>query len=437
MKKTIIFLTVLIAFASALYAQQADFTSNPVCYGEHTTFVGNINLPDSLITGYYWDFDQDGFYDDAFGKNVTHIFSAADTFLVGVLVVANGGVEYTMGQYKETIVYPVPDVNFHVDNLCQGEPAVFTDQSTVEYGSFSQFYWDFNNDGTPDNVAGGNKVEWVCGPAGNYVTRLTVITDHNCSAFTTKSIAVYSQPTAQFSATDACALSEVYFSNSSSVSGDQIAINYWIFGDGEVSSNTNPSHAYENDGTFQVQLVTVTSNNCRDTIESSITIMPMPQFSIEYTPDTIADAGNQISLGVTSGFSQFEWSTNSTNQSIDVSQEGLYSVTVTNDFGCTGTASQYVYFVSYSGSEQSILVSNVLTPNGDGINDYLEIVNLEDYSTVSVVIYNMAGREIFSSNNYNNEWDGTANSKVLDSGAYYLVVSLDGTQTTANINILK
>jgi gliding motility-associated-like protein len=57
-----------------------------------------------------------------------------------------------------------------------------------------------------------------------------------------------------------------------------------------------------------------------------------------------------------------------------------------------------------TGSSNSFLVPNVITPNSDGINDLFEIQNLPE--NTEVIILNRWGNVVFSSANYQNNWGG-------------------------------
>ena len=54
-----------------------------------------------------------------------------------------------------------------------------------------------------------------------------------------------------------------------------------------------------------------------------------------------------------------------------------------------------------------LTIPNVFTPNGDGINDVFEILNLEHYPRSQIMIYNRHGRKVFEHSDYfGNWWDG-------------------------------
>jgi len=55
---------------------------------------------------------------------------------------------------------------------------------------------------------------------------------------------------------------------------------------------------------------------------------------------------------------------------------------------------------------KELKIPNVFTPNGDGVNDYFVIVNIETCSSTQLKICDRNGRVVFETNNYHNEWDG-------------------------------
>jgi gliding motility-associated-like protein len=64
------------------------------------------------------------------------------------------------------------------------------------------------------------------------------------------------------------------------------------------------------------------------------------------------------------------------------------------------------------------VIPNVITPNNDGINDLFEIDNLPE--NTEVIILNRWGNVVFSSQDYQNNWDGKDTSgKELTDGVYF------------------
>lgn len=49
----------------------------------------------------------------------------------------------------------------------------------------------------------------------------------------------------------------------------------------------------------------------------------------------------------------------------------------------------------------------IITPNSDGVNDFFEIANINDYPENELIVFNKWGSVVFSKKNYDNTWDGT------------------------------
>ncbi|MCU4165678.1 gliding motility-associated C-terminal domain-containing protein [Carboxylicivirga caseinilyticus] len=76
-------------------------------------------------------------------------------------------------------------------------------------------------------------------------------------------------------------------------------------------------------------------------------------------------------------------------------------------------------------------IPNGFSPNGDGYNDTFYIPDFRQYTNISVTIINEWGQTVFSESNYQNNWNGNANSglmkgKSVPSGTYYYVFSIEG-----------
>ena len=72
--------------------------------------------------------------------------------------------------------------------------------------------------------------------------------------------------------------------------------------------------------------------------------------------------------------------------------------------------------------------SQLLTPNGDGINDNWFIYNIENYTNNTVRVFNKWGDEVFFAKGYQNNWSGNYKneSSKLPSSSYYYQIDFDG-----------
>ncbi|MFD2587570.1 Calx-beta domain-containing protein, partial [Croceitalea marina] len=81
-------------------------------------------------------------------------------------------------------------------------------------------------------------------------------------------------------------------------------------------------------------------------------------------------------------------------------------------------------------SRDQIEISEAVTANGDGINDYFEIRGVEFCQfTFDVEIFNRWGDKVYEAKDYQNDWNGSSpsgsfgSSGVLPSGTYYYVIN--------------
>jgi len=75
----------------------------------------------------------------------------------------------------------------------------------------------------------------------------------------------------------------------------------------------------------------------------------------------------------------------------------------------------------YTNTEAYIEVPDIITPNGDGDNEYLIIIGLENYPENIIYIYNRWGKEVYRKENYQNDWNGTYKGNDLPVGTYFYV----------------
>jgi gliding motility-associated-like protein len=118
----------------------------------------------------------------------------------------------------------------------------------------------------------------------------------------------------------------------------------------------------------------------------------------------------------------------------------------TNDFNDT------VYYTVISADESDTTVytvlakaekstelktTNVITPNGDGINDYWIIHNSEVFSGYELKIYTSSGLEVFSTTGYQNNWNGRYKNNQLPAGAYHYVLKKGNSVFSGTISIIR
>ncbi|MBN4051323.1 gliding motility-associated C-terminal domain-containing protein [bacterium AH-315-M05] len=193
--------------------------------------------------------------------------------------------------------------------------------------------------------------------------------------------------------------------------------------------NTTDTLSYNNLTTITWYRAMVQSGVCPPDTSSKavISIFPLP----------VADAGEDttISLGYSvmldgSGGEFYSWS-----PEIDLSDATLpnpvaspldlitYILAIIDINGCRDTDEVTInVLVDYN-----LIISNLMTPNGDDYNDTWYIDNIENYPECEVSIYNRYGNLIYNTSSYKNDWFGTYNGSRLPDGTYYYVLTCPGT----------
>ncbi|MCX2496338.1 MBG domain-containing protein, partial [Pedobacter sp. PF22-3] len=161
-------------------------------------------------------------------------------------------------------------------------------------------------------------------------------------------------------------------------------------------------------------------------VNGTLIINAIPSVSI------LSNKGTEISKGETavltaSGGTTYSWSTasgivsgqNTASLSVRPSQTTTYTVRVTNASGCISSASITIKV----NEDYKLVANNILTPNGDGINDTWIVQNIDMYPSNEVRIFDRNGREMYSKKSYDNSWNGTIGGNDLAEGTYYYIIT--------------
>ncbi|MBN2561462.1 MAG: hypothetical protein JXQ75_11090, partial [Phycisphaerae bacterium] len=105
-------------------------------------------------------------------------------------------------------------------------------------------------------------------------------------------------------------------------------------------------------GTYTVTVADF--NDCRGNDEIVVTLYDDPAPVITASPAAAVCADTTVTLDAGEGFTDYEWSTGESTQTIDVTVTGTYSVTVTDAHGCQGAGD--IDVTVYDKTEQMITV---------------------------------------------------------------------------------
>ncbi len=91
----------------------------------------------------------------------------------------------------------------------------------------------------------------------------------------------------------------------------------------------------------------------------------------------------------------------------------------------------------------TLRIPDAFSPNGDGVNDVYQIINLESYPGNSLQVFNRWGNKVLDRQPYLNDWDGTSQfgaafgEKLPESTYYYVLDIGDGSEAATGFIFLR
>ncbi|MCS6916997.1 MAG: PKD domain-containing protein [Chitinophagales bacterium] len=214
------------------------------CAGSPTQLLdASLTAPGTTITSWQWNFG-DGNVSSL--QNPVHTYASTGVYTITLTVVNSSNCTSTIS--KSVNVGVGPQAAFIAPQIiCSGTAASFTDASVPGTGTtLTGWWWDFGDGQTSTSQ---NPVT-VFAASGLYTVSLTVTASNGCTSTFQQIIQVVAGPQASFTFQQA-GLQVTFTNTSSSVGAPQYS---WDFGDGNVSTDANPTHTYAWYGIYNVCL---------------------------------------------------------------------------------------------------------------------------------------------------------------------------------------
>jgi len=345
--------------------------------------------------------------------------------------------------------------------LCTGEIASLNPNYT---DSTANYYWN-----TGDLVPA---IEIIT--SGEYILEIEMPnpeTHTNCRSSDTVMVNFYDLPQPDFEAdvTSGCTPVISRFTNQTNTASDTISCVWMVFDENfnivDYSSETNPIFYFNDAGNFSVKLIITTAEGCKDSIIkwNYISTAPQPQVDFLATPEIcmmsetngeitftsyISDnVTNNPSNHIVWNFGDGQTTEDEINTTHVYSSWGDYTVTLalTTESGCGDSVSHVVVI------EEDLRFPNVITPNGDGINDVWAIENLntdinpedpDQYRHNELRISDRYGKVVYHVKNYDT-WakngqvyvgSNVFSGENVSDGVYYYTFSYKGKAKTTTWN---
>ena len=372
----------LSSFNSANAQCSASFTSSDLGAGIFS--FTNTSVGNSL--SYYWEFG-DG--------NTSYNNNSSNNYLT------NGGYDVCLTIFDSinqcTDTYCDSIWVSGIVNPCNGTFANFASTdfgagifsfNNSSAGNFLSYYWEFGD----GNNAYTNNAQHQYASNGYYDVCLTIFdsinqcTDTYCDSIWVTGSGTPCSLVANFNIVDNGAGNYSFNNNTSTVSSLDF---YWNFGDGNSSCSTSPSHTYNSNGVYVVQLMAfdLLDSNCYDMFIQTINVTgvsnPVPcNAAFVIYPDS-AGNGNSIVFNTSSGNNlSYLWDFGDGNTSTlqypnyTYATAGPFNLCLTVDNG-NGCSSTYCDSITFGGMvfKQSGFTINVQAPIATAIENENDLIS--------------------------------------------------------------
>ena len=114
-----------------------------------------------------------------------------------------------------------------------------------------------------------------------------------------------------------------------------------------------------------------------------------------------------------------------------VTNSNVFTLQVTDANNCVSTDAVQLTV------KNTLVISNVMTPNGDGNNDVWKVYPESVLQSCKVMVFDGFGRIVLERDNYQNDWDGTYEGSALPDGDYYYHIQSDEVDEKGTLVIIK
>ncbi|MDH7505022.1 MAG: PKD domain-containing protein [Candidatus Acetothermia bacterium] len=274
----------------------ADFSYWPLdpTTEDEIQFMDQSSAQDGEIVAWRWDFGDGA---TAEVQSPSHRYAKSGTYTVTLSVTDDrGGTDDTSQEIRVRGVPPKASFTVSPERAYTGEVITFDASASDDPdGEIVKYEWDFDGNGEFEECLTAAKVTHSYADNGTYAVKLRVTDDEGETATAQGQVQVLNRaPRAALSfdpekPTDA---DTIQFKDDSSDPDGQVVKWSWDFGDGTSSTEQNPTHQYQVDGDYGLELTVWDNDGDSDTVSRTIQVAnapPICDFSFSPTRPTVAD----------------------------------------------------------------------------------------------------------------------------------------------------
>ena len=397
---------------------QAEFSisKDTVCVDENLSFdVLNTEGVDSIS----WSFGDAG---SSIDYSVEHSYSSWGDYAVNLKLI---GPSVTCQLERNVhVVHLEAVIGYGNTAFCDGELVVF--RSSSSFGATEQL-WDFGNGETSINV-----IETKFLAVGEYNIWLKVADDRGCkpdTAFDTLTI----NPLPDVQIEDRLFVCSGDSTEIEVQGGDQIS---WFPITGLSSNSSYVVRAAPSENITYTATITDTNTNCVNTGSIAIVVQEIPDWPssmdlLEFSDSSLYKGEEATIIADSINNYIYSWVDDGTISCLDcasITVKPLESKTYTLELSDTNNCFTNTYEVNFDVTEKYILgLPAAFTPDGRGpeSGNIIKVEGLGIKNLLEFKIYNRRGREVFSTIDINEGWDGTLEGKKQDIGTYVYTIKAE------------
>lgn len=202
----------------------------------------------------------------------------------------------------------LPEPDFATSSLCASDSISFTDLSTPPSGAaITSWFWDFGDNTTTTVPEPTHQFP----DSGFYNVTLNVATSDGCSKSLTRQLFVQPDPLVNFSVfSGGCHATPTQFRDQSQVFAGNMKEWTWDFGNGQTSTDQNPSIVYDQPGVYDIQLIGTSIFGCTDSITKQELILGSPLANFTFDPacsGSLTQFYDESNTDLSSPVNQWSW----------------------------------------------------------------------------------------------------------------------------------
>ena len=192
----------------------------------------------------------------------------------------------------------------------------------------------------------------------------------------------------------------------------------------DLPNSPNPNAFPVTSTNYTLTVTDAASNSTTDIMNVGIYTLPIISAGIDQT----ILSGESTSLTASGAFNYYWTPTQDlTNQNTaspiaEPASTTTFCVVGVDVNGCSNTDCVVIDVIP----SDELVIYNSFTPNGDAINDFFYISNIQKYPENKLEIFNRNGKLVYQQSPYTNQWSGRIDGADLPCATYYYVLSPGG-----------